>query len=124
MPKDFNNVTMIVFNDFTDCFLSISAEPDKRKGNGIKNTMCFCYSKNGKMVEWEPENGAIVLIQQVENNDPRLKDPKFVSTVKPHWLFGEAITDWTQTNVIGQGLPEAYVKQDFEKIFKVLMSYI
>ncbi len=119
--------TMVMFNDYKNCFLSISALPDEKKGNKISSTMCFCViNKEGsRMVEWEPEHGPITIIEEVVANDERFEDPDFAPGLREHWFFNNQVnTDWTQRNVDSNKLPESYINQDFEHIFKVLESYL
>ena len=120
-----SNMTMVKFNDYDDCYICFSVRVDSSKANGIATVMSFNYLEDDgkKMVEWEPQDGAIAIYEKIDSDDERLEDPEFKADVKPHWLLGQVITDWTQTNVVRRGLPIALINQDFEKIFQVLKSY-
>lgn len=76
------------------------------------------------IVEWEPNGGAITLIEKCDK-DYKFKEDEY-GQVKPHWLLGwcKGYGNWDQLAVYDEGLPEAVEFGNLERIYEVLNSYI
>ncbi len=127
--SDKANVTLVMFNDYKNCYLSISAIPDMDNGNKISTTMCFAVlnKQANRMVEWEPNHGPITIITEMKDSEVKdnVDNEQFMESLGEHWFFKNRVTiDWTQTNVQSRKLPESFVNQDFDNIFDVLKSYL
>lgn len=110
------------FNDIENAYILVSAhKKDSKKAeceNNLECWMSFLYDAGEIAAEWEPRYGPIQIWYKA--NDGAATD------TKEHYFYDFVIDNplsWSQLAVGNNGLPQAFIKGDYEHIFDILKDW-
>jgi len=105
------SIKIIPFPAIDNAYIVVFAVRSER---GLRSNMSFLFIARNLAVEWEPEYGPITLLYPTSINDEE---------GKPHWLYENCKTDWSQLAVERSSLRESFLMGDYEYIFNVLKDW-
>lgn len=113
------NLIKLPFPGIEGAYVIISGRRtrDPETGNGVAKCMSFFFDGgDGVGVEWEPDYGPITKIISCDKDD---------SEAQEHWFYpyykGQGY--WSQLAVKEEGLPEAFLSGDYERMFSILKDW-
>ena len=109
------NLKCIPFPEIKGAYVVISAYKSD-KPNGVTKCMSFFFDNGEIGAEWEPDYGPITKIIKLAKDNPE---------AIPHWFYdyyaGQGY--WSQLAVKEEGLPEAFLSGDYERLFGILKQW-
>ena len=105
----------IPLEEIDNAYVVISAR-ESTNGNGVKKRMSFFYDGGDIGAEWEPDHGPITIIYKCDKDHEQAQE---------HWFYdyytGQG--NWSQLAVENEGLPDAFLRGDYEYLFNVLKQW-